>query len=432
MAIIINFMKLFATVALKENIMRVKASVLLLVIMIFLAGCGSIKQDSLDNKISVCVDSVVVDAIRNLENTWKVLYPEWYIEVISISDDIEMAEIQVKSIKTEIMAGGGPDIFVLSCVDPWSDEEVHLFTNPEKMMESEVFLPLDDYIASAQYMDYTHLNPVIMNAGKSSEGQMLMPICYQYGAFGFETDDMSWPNSWEAVIENAPSYETDLIYNYYAVSFYSLFEPIADYANKALVVPEEEMLSCAQKTRELIIQMNNVDMEMDTYLLKSEGTFPVAHHTALTTNDATYFYGYPNISGGITASVKSYAALNRNSKNPEMAFSFIDLLFSDEIMSGNGIKIDDIWYGKQIGFMLYGACQTTNTYIYETLYDEFSSHGFQEMIKLEERIDNVRFYSDFDVDIQNMFMEILKTKDEEQQKKIVEDTYAALQMKLQE
>ena len=401
-------------------------------LIIVLTGCNAKSSENSKNSISVLVDANLAESVQDLGKAWEKLYPEWNIEVIPISEEQESAEIQVQSIKTEIMAGGGPDVFILSCVDPWSDEKVRLFTNPEKMMESEVFLPLDDYIASAQYMDYTHLNPVIMNAGKSSEGQMLMPIYYQYDGFGFENDDVNWPNSWEEVIENAPSYETDLIYSYYATCFYALFEPIADYANKALVIPKEELLSYAQKTRELIIQMGNAEVKTDAYVLKSQGTFPTAHRNALTTKDETYFYGYPNISGGITASVELYAALNRNSKNPEMAFSFIDLLFSDDIMSGNGIKIDDIWYGKQIGFMLYGACQTVNTYIYETLYDEFSSHGFQEMIRLEESINNVRFYSDFDVDIQNMFMEILKTKDEEQQKKIVEDTYAALEMKLQE
>ena len=56
-----------------------------------------------------------------------------------------------------------------------------------------------------------------------------------------------------------------------------------------------------------------------------------------------------NIDSGITANVTLYAAVNRNTEQPEEAFSFLDTLLSDEIMTGQGMKENDIVYGA--GFL---------------------------------------------------------------------------------
>ena len=61
-----------------------------------------------------------------------------------------------------------------------------LFQNPEKVMYSGTFLPLDSYIQNAKYFNPEHYNPVIMEAGKTEEGQCLLPVTYDYRISYFE------------------------------------------------------------------------------------------------------------------------------------------------------------------------------------------------------------------------------------------------------
>ena len=52
-------------------------------------------------------------------------------------------------IRTEILAGKGPDVFICTCWVPGFGEE-GLFKFPNQAMENRIFLPLDDYISGAE------------------------------------------------------------------------------------------------------------------------------------------------------------------------------------------------------------------------------------------------------------------------------------------
>ncbi len=49
-------------------------------------------------------------------------------------------------------------------------------------MENRLFLPLDDYIEKAEYMEWDKFLPVIMDAGKNAEGQQIIPLSYTFSA----------------------------------------------------------------------------------------------------------------------------------------------------------------------------------------------------------------------------------------------------------
>ena len=49
-------------------------------------------------------------------------------------------------------------------------------------------------------------------------------------------------------------------------------------------------------------------------------------------------FAYPNDQGGVTACVQTYAAVNRNTEKPEQAFSLLDFLLSNEVLSGQGFR----------------------------------------------------------------------------------------------
>lgn len=87
-------------------------------------------------------------------------------------------ETTLSRIRTEIMSGKGPDVFLCNCVSPGDTETQALFPFPRKIMGSGVFLPLDDLIPKAQFLEWEKLNPPVMEAGKAGQEQIVLPTAY--------------------------------------------------------------------------------------------------------------------------------------------------------------------------------------------------------------------------------------------------------------
>ena len=66
-------------------------------------------------------------------------------------------------LRTEIMAGKGPDVFICDCIDPYfigtGKESQALFPFPENAMDSRIFLPLDEYIADSDSLEWDNQLP---------------------------------------------------------------------------------------------------------------------------------------------------------------------------------------------------------------------------------------------------------------------------------
>lgn len=52
-------------------------------------------------------------------------------------------------------------------------------------------------------------------------------------------------------------------------------------------------------------------------------------------------FAMPNQEGGFTANVTLYAGINKNTKQPLKAVSFLQMLYSEEVLSGKGIELED-------------------------------------------------------------------------------------------
>ena len=89
------------------------------------------------------------------------------------AENAEAREGEVTRLRIDMMAGKGPDVLILrnfydhTGVMP---DIKNLFPVPQSAMKQNLFLPLDDYIANAKYMDWDKLLPAAMEAGRDEEG----------------------------------------------------------------------------------------------------------------------------------------------------------------------------------------------------------------------------------------------------------------------
>ena len=110
-------------------------AIMVFTLLIF-SGCGKEEEE----KLKICIDATKQAEMEILVNDWKVMEEGADIELIVIPTEKNEAELKLSELRTEVMAGEGPDIFLLECIQP-EQEGTHdsLFVDLEKSMETGLF-----------------------------------------------------------------------------------------------------------------------------------------------------------------------------------------------------------------------------------------------------------------------------------------------------
>lgn len=320
-------------------------------------------------------------------------------EVLS-SDPAERRE-QIARIRSEIEAGGGPDVFLLPTVDPenyYSDDETTdpLFLNVEKAMHSNLFLPLDSYIEQSVYLDTHNYYADVIDAGKTVEGQMTLPILNTYRVFWWSKKNMQDPNiefkNWEAILACEDDQIQLSLYQSMDVAFGAQYGDLIDYENNELLITPEMLANDLQKLSSLPAVVEKIEQkELTNTFTWNEKLF--SQWNAGKNSRRTVML--PNDKDGATTFVTAYAAINRNSKCPDEAFRFIELHMSREVQTGEGI-----YDGETEKY--YGRSMSLNTKHFgmknggvPTFKNAWTDFGL--ISDMNQKITSVRFYSDMDL-----------------------------------
>ncbi len=299
-------------------------------------------------------------------------------------------------IKTELMAGKGPDLFIcdqnaygVSGVS-YDGGGVPFFNFPEKAMKNRMFLPLDEYIEKAEYMEWDKFLPVVMEAGRNEEGQQIIPMAFffpvtivekeKYGLSGveypktrMEMAESDNPAIRAASEERMPDY------------IGRVMEPGADEP----MFTEEELLEFAKADWEMRKPVQPSDREAlsgdeaawqgQLFRKKTAWAEDPLH---LNQEDVEYsIIPVRNRNDGVTANIAAFAAVNRNARYPDIAFKIIDYimrtgsqqkntLFSERVFCGMPVHMDvgseefpmeDGWYMSEANFKEYEAARSEIT-----------------------------------------------------------------------
>ena len=76
-------------------------------------GCGN-EAAVKKNTLAICVEQQHSDKISDVLELWEALHPDTEGELIVLPEDSDTRKIKISGIRTELMAGGGPDVFFLS------------------------------------------------------------------------------------------------------------------------------------------------------------------------------------------------------------------------------------------------------------------------------------------------------------------------------
>ncbi len=391
--------------------MKCKMRLISMVIItaLLFSGCQALGKKNENKTLTICVDAEVDSAVSGAVNMFERFY-KIPVTVEIIPTDASAAEAKVTKIRTQMLAGEGPDVFIMKSPDfRYVEKEVSLFDNPELALRSDTFLPLDDYIANATYIDISKWNKQMMDAGKTDDGQMVIPLTYSYYGYIQDTEALNKagdiPTSWDAFCEwdNAPvkGYTQRMI----QMAFSYIFGNLCDYDTGELLYSEDDiydtLVSADTYYQEKVEseQLNGVHVGMPDSLLLD----------GFNGSEDRSFFILPNVDGGTSAMITTYAAVNANTKDAKLAFSFVDILCSDEYMGGLGFPQEGLDYNLAAGWssswMSYGMLVYEEAFI-GSLY--FISDEEDAMIEAAEaNIDSVRFMSNMDWELRQLLTDMI-------------------------
>lgn len=277
------------------------------------------------------------------------------VEIEILPTDGAERQTAINRIRVELMSGEGPDLFLCNCIaTAYKAEEQALFQFPDKAMKSGVFLNLDEHISRARFMEWDKLTPAVMSAGRTEEGQFLLPLAYSFPLSAFRSSDISpYPadTTWAQVAAgDDPVLSTSmgpLLSSLFplpegdGIDYFSFtWKELADYETDSLLFSESDLLQRAKEALSLseagaepsIPHFRGV---MDRYVLIADEAFDANFkelRQGITSEDSLTMIPLYCDQGGAVAAVKAFAGVNAHTERAEDAFAVLDVLLSESTM----------------------------------------------------------------------------------------------------
>jgi len=356
-------------------------------------------------------------------------------------------DIYLTSLRTEIMSGGGPDVFVCGCGIGYHMKEQNghfingeyvksepLFNYPQQAMKRNTFLALDDYIEKAQFMEWDRLTPVIMDAGRTEKGQLLLPMTYTVATTAFRKADvehmLSKDMKWEDMLSGGPQMRLA------AISEFNWPEnglaPLADYEHDKLDISEDEMARYINEkldNREKYKEESNVPYDVFDFQVLNNDNWSM-YYECFDEDEPIVLVPLYSRNGGYMATVTSFAGINVNTKRPDDAFFVVDYLLGEECQRS-------ILYT----FMTCAAVptleglMTQGTGVSDGIEKAVMPDNFYEQFCLvRDNISFADFATPLDHELQRLFWDLLSPSQESTKSRedMIHDVYMRMSMDLAE
>ena len=423
------------------------AAVLAVVLLTVAVSACTFTGGKNDRPLELCVDTTDYgfygsEYFRSALENWiyglKTEGIETEIAVRFIPADGNERDIELRKIKTEIMSGKGPDLFlVLHNVAI----ETMLFPSPEKSMQNKLFLPLDSYLENAKYMEVEDFPPAVWEAGSLDGTQYILPLTYTFPATVFHAEDVSLDASmtYGEMVENSDlNFAASVSWvrpgSTLGNHFIDTFAKILDAEDDSVSLSESELqehmrqiLEVAGKERDG--KLSGADPHFQVNMSPDFNTFDHAAASGnffqnITPEDDVSFVPVFNSAGGVTASVVSYVAINGATERPEEAFEIVDFLLSKRTQTGQMFRMmtEDTALPIDSSLLVPGS---------ESARWEMTEQSYNEFLKVQGMISHVRLPSYLNYLLTEMYWDCYSCYfgyEEGDINEIVADVYRSLQM----
>lgn len=406
-------------------------AVLLAVILVLLSACGSKANDGTEyfgdemtqDTLRICIDAENIggniheyarsEVYNELaEKIKSVLGLDRIILEVVPGSGVER-QTALQRLRTEIMAGGGPDVFILNTVggDPYGYEKA-LLNFPEKNMESGLFLPLDRYMENnTQFTDWNVQTKPVLDAGRTEEGQVVIPLTYTFPVTVCPEYAVTVPYTTELSMQQvlqdsetaslgsilytslgAPDERGERSSSSRRLAY--LLGELVDYKNEELRFTENELYDMI----DTMFSLHDEAERCAYQYIEGDAGVHFVHKINLAYFD-TEIALVPSYSssGGVTASVLSFAGVNRNTNYPEEAFSVIDFLLQEEMQLNSEFYF--LMLGRRGVPLQNDLGQNAKPYYGRYFLNQ---ELFEDLLEIKQQITAVNYNSELDMMLDNL------------------------------
>lgn len=308
-----------------------------------LEGCSGSRSSRSDEKeIYVCTNEYLYNAVEMMAQVYKEEHPEVTIRLEKLSEELE-DETKIKQMKTDIMSGKGPDLFILQARGAEADERNFLFPNVNKAMESGVFCNLDDFIKKDKNWEEINIPEEILKAGTYNGRQYIFPITIDLPLFVQEETDKVDVSGEQSLLDcmkviQASGNEKALneIDIYCFTSRLQLMESALDYEEQEVLFDKEKYVELANFLTSISLQITEQQGNESSELSQHSGT---SYFVKSSFEEENLDYQVlPTAMGKRTAYVQSYGAVSSNAKDKEASYGFLRFFLDTERQGGNTTK----------------------------------------------------------------------------------------------
>ncbi len=328
------------------------------------------------------------------------LHPETEVEIQVVpfidntpTEKTEKDKKAIKDMQVEIMAGKGPDVFLL-------DEDCQVLPDMMKSSYNGVFLDLNTVMEGLEGLP---LNQTVLKAGEIDGKQYFLPLGYMLSGIAVEDGMLG---GWEPSSGQPAEFLEEVASHTGVEGFLSEFwlkeyipglfgEPVLDYREESITFSKElqdftELLAKEGRSLESAPELPNIVMLGHCMLASLEELIQRSFPSGIDVK----FLPFPNGEGGINAQVNIFAAVRANSPHASQAGEFLTYLLSDEIQGSTGWKD----FGNKQKFTaipinnngVIPAFQYRFTYGVEE-YQEAAAKKAEELFQVTQQVTTARF-----------------------------------------
>ena len=309
------------------------------------------------------------DLVEDLIAAFQESHTDVIIDLEILPTDTEEREIRLEGLRAEILAGKGPDIYLMP-TEPdgftmnWKDEL--LFRDVKQSMYNELFADISTFYNTDKDLGTEELQTAIMDAGTIGEARYVLPLWYNISTllinpevlqtYGLSEADItgSVDQLYDVVIQkNAPKltfssslptqYETSMIPD---LINYDTEEILVSADNLENRLHEFQQINYLEATEEEEYIQNAYACDTQAYMASNrfwnDGDHPLFIGTlteALNSQvvgaaaDRTDYRTYPlrSSDGSVVAEVTYWGAIDANCENVELAYAFLRQFLSREV-----------------------------------------------------------------------------------------------------
>ena len=289
--------------------------------------------------------------------------------LLQLTADQEERSNRIDQLQTEMMAGQGPDIFILPCDDGFTYNETQLVENVEKGMVTGLFADLSQLYDQDETLEKDLLLEKVMDAGMMDGKRYILPLRYQYPIILALEDELQGAGlEISELAQNSETFLSTVIAqegnawhvsgaNVFAANLINVFPSLCDYSTGEVSLDEETVVATLSQYMELLSSLDQKSIEADG------GVWPnfLSADRPLSTlflSDDLFFYldiayaQYQDLvavpfaaqDGSIVANVSYYGAVSANCAAVEEAYEFLKLFLSREVQSGGALEADGASY----------------------------------------------------------------------------------------